>query len=348
MATIQASESVKTRIGAVAVDEGIRHGRLTIYPVRERVASGEQRLSYATLEDALRDGQVEVLELPGASVPGLRLRSVSAAPVLVLDGEEVIGGLQNRIANASYLVGQGEVTLPVSCVEQGRWSYQHEFRSGEAMMARMRYAKHFSVTDNLRARGRHTSDQGVVWDMVQEKLASEGVSSPTSSLHDVYAAKAAAVHDYTESLTYPEGAVGFVAAIGDTIVGAEIFDQAGTARALWPRLMRSFAADALDPRERDATQAPARDKAQGLLDEAAHAGKVEVFASAAMGEDVRLEDDSLHGNALVYEGTPVHISVFRMELPTSGSTWHARRARQWAEPHELNVEAEDELDSADA
>ncbi|HEX9068229.1 MAG TPA: DUF6569 family protein, partial [Ktedonobacterales bacterium] len=87
MATIQASESVKTRIGAVAVDEGIHHGRLTIYPVRERVASDEQRLSYATLEDALRAGQVEVLELPGASVPGLRLRSVSAAPVLVLDGE---------------------------------------------------------------------------------------------------------------------------------------------------------------------------------------------------------------------------------------------------------------------
>jgi hypothetical protein len=54
----------------------------------------------------------------------------------VVDGEELIGAKQNRIVNATFLIaGQTEITVPVSCVEQGRWAYRSQkFASGEKVM----------------------------------------------------------------------------------------------------------------------------------------------------------------------------------------------------------------------
>jgi hypothetical protein len=49
---------------------------------------------------------------------------------LLLDGEQLVGAKQNRIPNMIVLVAaQTEVTIPVSCVEQGRWGYQARHRS---------------------------------------------------------------------------------------------------------------------------------------------------------------------------------------------------------------------------
>ena len=66
------------------------------------------------------------------SVPELTLTSTADRPVLLLDGEELIGAKQNRILNTSVLVAAGAtLTLPVSCVEHGRWRYaRRDFAPG--------------------------------------------------------------------------------------------------------------------------------------------------------------------------------------------------------------------------
>jgi hypothetical protein len=41
------------------------------------------------------------------------------------DGEQLVGAKQNRILNMTVLVAaETEVTIPVSCVERGRWGYR--------------------------------------------------------------------------------------------------------------------------------------------------------------------------------------------------------------------------------
>jgi hypothetical protein len=61
----------------------------------------------------------------GGDVPTLRLTSAADRPVLLLDGEELIGAKQNRVLNTTVLVAaHSRLTIPVSCVEQGRWAYK--------------------------------------------------------------------------------------------------------------------------------------------------------------------------------------------------------------------------------
>ena len=61
----------------------------------------------------------------GGSVPDLRVANLGDVPLLLLDGEQLVGAKQNRILNMTVLVAaQSEVTIPVSFVEQGRWRYQ--------------------------------------------------------------------------------------------------------------------------------------------------------------------------------------------------------------------------------
>ena len=68
---------------------------------------------------------LEITELDDSGVvPELRVRNHAEIPVLILDGEELKGAKQNRIVNISILLKENfETIIPVSCVEQGRWSY---------------------------------------------------------------------------------------------------------------------------------------------------------------------------------------------------------------------------------
>ena len=92
-------------------------------------------------------------------VPELAFENGSNEKILLVDGDELVGARQNRILNLTILVGGGQkLVIPVSCVEQGRWSYRgSEFRSGRrTLFAKARAAKMRQVTESLVARGDRT------------------------------------------------------------------------------------------------------------------------------------------------------------------------------------------------
>ena len=71
---------------------------------------------------------VEITEVSeGGSVPELQVVNETGRHVLLFDGEELKGAKQNRILNSTILVEAGSrLTVPVSCTESGRWSYQSD------------------------------------------------------------------------------------------------------------------------------------------------------------------------------------------------------------------------------
>ena len=115
----------------------LNHESLTMFPVRTGAESG---IAYLSLTEALGAGSARVSEVSqGGSVPELHFENSADLPVLIVDGEELVGAKQNRVANLTILATAKTTTkIPVSCVEAGRWSYSlDDFATSERV--------HFSV-----------------------------------------------------------------------------------------------------------------------------------------------------------------------------------------------------------
>ena len=108
---------------------------------------------YLALKEALDKELLTVKEIDhDGSVPELKVKNKAKIPIFLLDGEKLIGAKQNRVLNTSILLkAKSETIVPVSCTEQGRWSYtSDEFHdSGLVMSNKARKLKSRSVGKSL-------------------------------------------------------------------------------------------------------------------------------------------------------------------------------------------------------
>lgn len=136
------------------------------------------------LDEALERREAKIHETSEmGEVPFLKVDNDGLRPVLILEGEELVGGKQNRVVNATIIIPAGSsLKIPVSCMEAGRWDQcQENFDSGGAIFrAKSRAIQKASVTSSIRQRGTFRSDQGAVWDEVSASLAEFGAPSPSS------------------------------------------------------------------------------------------------------------------------------------------------------------------------
>ena len=104
----------------IQLGDPVEHRGVVIAPLFPRT---DPRAEYLTLEEAVPLG-FHVTEIDAAgSVPELLAKNPLDSNVLLYDGEELLGAKQNRILNVTVLVpARSETKIPVSCVEEGRWS----------------------------------------------------------------------------------------------------------------------------------------------------------------------------------------------------------------------------------
>jgi tetratricopeptide (TPR) repeat protein len=270
-------------------------------------------LDYGTLDQALAAGTVTVSEVNDAgSVPRLLVNNQSDRAVFLMAGEQLIGAKQNRVINTSFLVGaRTEFPMPVTCVEQGRWSYRSRgFRtSGTSSHHTLRLMMTKQVHSAYKTKGRADSDQMAVWHEVARKLSHFGEKSPSRALHDAYESVEERLKRFHDDLTPGENWSGAVFCFGDSIVGADLFDKPSTLRLLWPKLVRAYAFDSLEGERCGGVDRSAVEEWLSGLSRTA----VDSFPSVGLGTDVRLEGDRLVGAMLLVDEVPVHVQVFSDE-----------------------------------
>src|SRR5688500_2535637 len=143
-------------LSAVTLGTPVAYDTITMFPL-VGPQTDEREPIYLTLDQALGDGWAEITEISATgSVPELRVINKGAKPVLILDGEELVGAKQNRVVNLASLVpAASKLTIPVSCVEAGRWrARSHAFSSAPRTQYAAGRAKRMSqVTESMKFSG---------------------------------------------------------------------------------------------------------------------------------------------------------------------------------------------------
>jgi hypothetical protein len=282
---------------------------LTLFPLRRETITPR---TYLTLDEALARTGVTVTETSEAGlVPELAFENRLDVPVLLVDGEELVGAKQNRVLNVTVLVPPcAHLKIPVSCVERGRWAWQgREFGTSEQMQypdARTR--RMASVSASMKHSGTHRSDQRAVWDELDRKAASLRVDSATSAMSDLYASRRATLQQYVDAFHTEAEQVGAVFAIAGRVTGLELFDHPDTLRRLLPKFVRAQAMDAIEGTE-EAGSAPSAATVEAFVRCVVDAN-AESFAGVGLGVDVRLEGADAVGAALVEGEAIVHLVAF--------------------------------------
>jgi hypothetical protein len=246
----------------------VTRGNLSIFPVVGGPESATAQL--LTLDEGLRSGAVVVAEagsLQGLVRPGTRIPRQSGAevnrlvlinnsdhPLLLLAGEVVTGGKQDRVIGVDRIVPpkSGPIDLSVFCVEPGRWVASSEhFGTMKSQMAQ----------PSVRLPAMAERNQQRVWDQVASAIGGMEHAAPAAApaMHastsyaramenpEVQKRVSSVVADYDGMLRELRkvGAKGVVVAINGRITWADVFASTDLLEKYWQKLIRSYAADSL-------------------------------------------------------------------------------------------------------
>lgn len=310
MQPLDSAVLIKDLAHGLKVGEPVAFRNLTVWPL---LGDATVEPGYLTLDEALQRGVARVTEVSASgSVPELKFTNNAEKPVFLMDGEELVGAKQNRVLNLSILAPAGKtIMIPVSCVEAGRWHQTSvAFQSSpRAHFATGRAKRNASVTEARQDRGSSQSDQGEVWSDIAMMTDRLSVDAPTHAMADAFEQHAPAIEDFVRAFAPVEVQVGAAFAVGGRTSGMDLFDCPATLAKMLPKLVRSYALDALatDP----ASEAPSATGAARLLQAVCDA-TVSVHPAVGEGEDLRFEGPRLAGGALAAWGRIVHLAAFRV------------------------------------
>jgi hypothetical protein len=266
--------------------EAVTYENLTVFPV---YASRQADTSaFATLDEALASGDAVVAEqgsyirrtrdggggttsYGSAQVNQLVLINRGKRPLLLLAGEVVSGGKQDRIIGKDRIVPIGAEPLPLNvfCVEHGRWNGgSDKFQASGTI-----------VHPSVREKAAVDQSQAQVWAAVRgaapmssarggSATAAAGLpkvsrgdvdaviasNAPTMSYKQIYESPrvgksveemAGQLQRRFERATKEHNVVGVVVAFGGEVAWSDVFASSALFETYWPKLLRSYAVEAL-------------------------------------------------------------------------------------------------------
>jgi len=282
-------------------------GPLAVFPV----LGPQPQLNYRAFATATALGAF-VKELDqGASVRDLIVDNPTDLPLLVYEGEEVLGAQQNRTFDVSILVpARARVCAPVSCVEQGRWDGarhdEHFAPAPQAADPGLRRAKRARANERAAAGLVAQADQGEVWDTVAARLVAHGAHSPSTAMHDVYEHRRHDLNDLARQIRPLHHQVGAIACAGGNPVALDLVSRADVFADLLPRLAQGYALDALPARVNAEVDG---DRAQAFLDAALFAPRADL-PTPGLGRGLRIVAPGIVGSGLEHDGELIQLCAF--------------------------------------
>ena len=257
---------------------------------------------------------LEILEKGQGEVQELEALNTGPVPVVVLEGETLVGCKQNRVVTRSVILGKGKkTTIPVGCMEQGRWDAVSERFAAGALRVSPSVRK--STSSEIRAAKRQqaprpTVDQSRLWRDVGSTLAHADVASGTSDYHAFIEERGHEARDRARALKRQPGQVGVLVMAGPEFLGFELAGHpehlgsaGGPHPARLPDGQRLDRGEVQDPEDATAGEALA------WLERIQKASSA-LTPGLGLGKEIDLEDEGLTGSGLWHQNQVVHLAVF--------------------------------------
>jgi len=286
-------------------------GSLALIPLLRRASTtSAERPDYLLYQQAQDMGVISIDEIDEAgAVNELRVNNRANTPVLLVEGEVLLGMKQSRVLNLTILVpAQTNLTVPVSCVEAGRWratSAEAVGKSDVHLAPSVRAAKTVTVARSMRSARTFASDQGAVWAGVDQVLDRHGAHAPSRSYADLAASDASRFTQIARSVEPEPGQVGVIACVGGRVACVDVFESPQVLAALWEGLVASYQAEAMLADGRPAKPEGARRWFRSIA-----AGSASVGPDIGLGVHVMVVAPDVEAAALVHENRIIHLSAF--------------------------------------
>jgi hypothetical protein len=271
----------------------VYHRNLALFAVRRADASGTD--DYLTLDEGLKSGLVEVREvganppplvrprpprepfegldqgsarslpaerLPqqerqtlGGDVNRLMLINRSDRKLLLLAGEMVIGGKQDRIVQKDAIVPPSDKpkVIEVFCVEHGRWSGADSRFTAAALPSAGGGGLGGGIADpTVRGAAQAKNEQQAVWEEVGKKNSQLGTAPQTT--YQAARSSSANLAEQRAYLADLEGkmlgkdVVGVIVAVNGKLIWMDLFSSQPLFSKYWPKLLQSYILEAITTR----------------------------------------------------------------------------------------------------
>jgi hypothetical protein len=251
----------------ISLDEGLKQGTVIVTEagssggpplIRNRPANANANNSNQRIQQQVQ-GQSR-----GATVNTLWLTNRSGKKLLILTGEIVSGGKQDRIIQKDTLVPSSKepINVDVFCVEQNRWqasNNNYQFSAGGA-------GGGGGLADpSLRGKAQHERSQSAVWGQVDSSLKKMKTDNSTktyqANLNSPTVQKS--VEAYVKAIQSQfsiDQTVGVAVAVNGRMVWMDRFASRAMFKKYWPKMIKSFALEAMQAGE-VAAKAPTFDEA---------------------------------------------------------------------------------------
>ena len=304
------TDLIKNYLEKIQIGKGQSYKNLTLYPV---LSDEVIPFDYLTLDEALSQNLIEVVEVDQhGSVPELKVVNKSEKMVLILDGEELVGAKQNRMINTTILIPSNEtVKIPVSCVEQGRWSYDtHSFRSENRLApSTLRAMKSQQVHFSMKQSGNFRSDQGAIWNEISEKASRRKAESGSMAMAEIYKKERLVIDDYLKNFKILDSQIGAIFQLNGNVAGIESFGKSDTFKKTFKKIVESYALDAIDWYDSKFDEIGTETKIVAFLN-TIKTVQTDSHQSVGLGIDFRIDSKKCIGFALAFKEKVLHLSVF--------------------------------------
>ena len=248
---------------------------LRLYPIYARQSFKSQFKNvgnYMPLQEAVQKKKIKITEKTnGGSVNNLTIENISSDTIIIICGDVIKGGQQDRIVQKDFLLKpkSGKKNLEVFCVESGRWHAQEpppppaptrqptsrvsrNFTNNVKEVEEAKFEDHHNKGSmSLRKVVEKEKDQSKVWSKVEEINMKNKTTTATktytavSSSTDFSKKLNSYLQFFKNKFVADSNVIGVIVVTGNKVLGCDMFAAPTLFKSQYQSLLHSYATEAI-------------------------------------------------------------------------------------------------------